>query len=225
MWEQKASKRYSDMMSDYKRNLKASTDEGREIDRPLWMSAEFWTELQAYWSQEAVQAVSQRARAIRMSEPDGPGTGINRHSLEIRLPPAAQNYSTFLRLRMREDGTFLSPRDERLDVEIRRIAVETGREDRLPEIYLEVVRPDRSRLYGTGSAGRSQVSRGSSQSTDTSMMSQQLYETRISTLEERLQAEQAAREAEREASRAEREALEQRMAQFEEFMRWSRQLP
>ncbi|XP_057779778.1 uncharacterized protein LOC130998375 [Salvia miltiorrhiza] len=235
MWEQKASKRYSDMMSDYKRKLKASTDKGREMDRPLWMSAEFWTGLQAYWSQEAVQAVSQRARANRMSEPDGPGTGISRHvggsqstrilqqslSLETGLPPAAQNYSTFLRLHMREDGTFLSPRDERLDAEIHRIAVETGREDRLPEIYLEVVRPDRSRLYGTGSAGRSQVSRGSSQSIGTSMMSQQLYETRISPLEERLQAEQAAREAEREASRAEREALEQRMAQFEEFMRRS----
>ncbi|XP_057791013.1 uncharacterized protein LOC131008135 [Salvia miltiorrhiza] len=59
MWEQKASKRYSDMMSDYKRKLRASTDEGREMDRPLWMSAEFWTGLQAYWSQEAVQAVSE----------------------------------------------------------------------------------------------------------------------------------------------------------------------
>ncbi|XP_057770364.1 uncharacterized protein LOC130990166 [Salvia miltiorrhiza] len=161
-----------------------------------------------------------------MSEPDGHGTGISRHvggsqstrilqqSLETGLPPVAQNYSTFLRLHMREDGTFLSARDERLDAEIRRIAVETGREDRLPEIYLEVVQPDRSRLYGTESASRSQVSRGSTQSTDTSAMSQQLYETRISTLEERLQAEQAAREA-----------LEQRMAQFEEFMRRSGQLP
>ncbi|XP_057790815.1 uncharacterized protein LOC131007920 [Salvia miltiorrhiza] len=239
MWEQKASKRYSDMMSDYKRKLRASTDEGREMDRPLWMSAELWIGLQAYWSQEAVQAVSQRARANRMSEPDGPGTWISRHvggsqstrilqqslSLETGLPPAAQNYSTFLRLHMHEDGTFLSPRDERLDAKIRRIVVETGREDRLPEIYLEVVRPDRSRLYDTGSAGRNQVSRGSTQSTCTSMMSQQLYEIRISTLEERLQAEQAAREAEREASRAEREALEQRMAQFEEFMRQSGQLP
>ncbi|XP_057803034.1 uncharacterized protein LOC131018327 [Salvia miltiorrhiza] len=121
MWEQKASKRYSDMMSDYKRKLRASTDEGREMDRPLWMSAELWTGLQAYWSQEAVQAVSQRARANRMSEPDGPGTGISRHvggsqstrilqqslSLETGLPSAAQNYSTFLRLHMREDGIFL----------------------------------------------------------------------------------------------------------------------
>ncbi|XP_057809693.1 uncharacterized protein LOC131024204 [Salvia miltiorrhiza] len=163
-----------------------------------------------------------------MSEPDGPGTGISRHvggsrstrvlqqslSLDTGLPLTAQNYSTFLRLHMREDGSFLSQRDADIDAEIRRIAVETGREDRLPEIYLEVVRPDRSRLYGTGSAGRSQVSRGSSQSTDTSMMSQQMYETRISTLEERLLAEQA-----------EREALQQRMAEIEAFMRRSGQLP
>ncbi|XP_057793080.1 uncharacterized protein LOC131009685 [Salvia miltiorrhiza] len=79
MWEVKASKRYSDMMSDYKRKLRAHTDAGREMDRPVWMSAEFWTGLKAYWSQEAVQAVSERARANRMSEPDGPGTGISRH--------------------------------------------------------------------------------------------------------------------------------------------------
>ncbi|XP_057770792.1 uncharacterized protein LOC130990587 [Salvia miltiorrhiza] len=79
MWEHKASKRYSDMMSDYKRKLRASIDAGREMDRPLWMSAEFWTGLQAYWDQEPIQAVSQRARANRMFEPDGPGTGISRH--------------------------------------------------------------------------------------------------------------------------------------------------
>ncbi|XP_057807837.1 uncharacterized protein LOC131022398 [Salvia miltiorrhiza] len=130
MWEVKASKRYSDMMSDYKRKLRAHTDAGREMDRPVWMSAEFWTGLKAYWSQEAVQAISERARANRMSEPDGPGTGISRHvggsrstrvlqqslSLDTGLPLTAQNYSTFLRLHMREDGSFLSQRDADIDV-------------------------------------------------------------------------------------------------------------
>ncbi|XP_057804314.1 uncharacterized protein LOC131019745 [Salvia miltiorrhiza] len=49
MWEHKASKRYNDIMSNYKRKLRASIDAGREMERSLWMSVEFWTGLQAYW--------------------------------------------------------------------------------------------------------------------------------------------------------------------------------
>ena len=85
----------------------------------------------------------------------------------------------------------------------------------MDEVYFEVVQPDRSRLYGTGSAGRSQVSRGSTSTTGASAMSQQMYETRISELvEERLTAE-----------RAEREALHQRMIMMEQYMRQMGQLP
>ncbi|XP_057794968.1 uncharacterized protein LOC131011188 [Salvia miltiorrhiza] len=190
-----------------------------------------------------------RARENRYSKPDGVGTGISRHvggsqssrilqqSLLVdgEVPPTASNYSTFLRLHMYADGTFVSEKDVNLDAEIRRVAVETGREDRLDEVYLELVRPSRSRLYGTGSAGVSQFSRGSTNSTGSSQMSQRMYETRISTLEERLQraeedraAQEAAREAERaarEAERAAREALEERMTYFEEILRQSGQLP
>ncbi|XP_057809275.1 uncharacterized protein LOC131023729 [Salvia miltiorrhiza] len=129
---------------------------------------------------------------------------------------------------MYADGTFVSEKDANLDAEIHRVAAETGREDRLDEVYLELVRPGRSRLYGTGSAGVSQFSRGSTNSTCSSQMSQRMYETRISTLEERLQKaeeDRAAQEAAREAEQAAREALEQRMSQFEEILRRSGQLP
>ncbi|XP_057804592.1 uncharacterized protein LOC131019969 [Salvia miltiorrhiza] len=96
----------------------------------------------------------------------------------------------------------------RIDAEVRRLAAATGREHRLDEVYLDVVQPDRSRIYGIGSAGQSQASRGSIRSTCTSAVSQQLYETRISTLEKRLAAEQA-----------ERQAMQEHMAQMEQFMR------
>ena len=79
MWEQKASKRYSDMMSEYKRKLKKKTEKGQTMDIPLGISSVFWAGLQAYWAREDVVEVSQRARANRMSEPDGPGTRINMH--------------------------------------------------------------------------------------------------------------------------------------------------
>ncbi|XP_057808658.1 uncharacterized protein LOC131023131 [Salvia miltiorrhiza] len=156
-----------------------------------------------------------------MSEPDGEGTGISRHvggsqstrilqqymSLEPDFPQDAPNYATFLRLHMYADGSYTSEKDARIDAEVHRLAAATGRESRLDEVYLEVVHPDRSRIYGVGSAGQSQASRGSIRSTGTSAMSQQLYETRISTLEERLAAEQAARQE-----------MQDRMAQLEAFM-------
>ncbi|XP_057770473.1 uncharacterized protein LOC130990256 [Salvia miltiorrhiza] len=146
---------------------------------------------------------------------------MHEQSLETDLSQGAHDYSTFLHLHMCSDGTFLSPRDERIDTEIRRIAVETGREDRLDEVYFEVVHPDRSQLYSTGSAGRSQVSRGFTHSTGASGMSQQLYETWISTLEERLQKA----EEDRAAERAERQALHERMAMMEQYMRQTGKLP
>ncbi|XP_057790271.1 uncharacterized protein LOC131016903 [Salvia miltiorrhiza] len=242
MWLEKARKRYSDNMSEYKRLLKQKTEAGEMMETPLGMSDTFWTGIKAYWDQDEVKAVSRRARENRYSEPDGVGTGISRHvggsqssrilqqSLLVdgEVPPTASNYSTFLRLHMYADGTFVSEKDANLDAEIHRVAAETGREDRLDEVYLELVRPGRSRLYGTGSAGVSQFSRGSTNSTCSSQMSQRMYETRISTLEERLQnaeEDRAAQEAAREAEQAAREALEQRMSQLEEILRRSGQLP
>ena len=47
---------------------------------------------------------------------------------------------------------------------------------------MEVVQPDRSRIYGVGSAGQSQASRGSTRSTSTSAVSQQLYSTQMERL-------------------------------------------
>ncbi|XP_057803490.1 uncharacterized protein LOC131018797 [Salvia miltiorrhiza] len=201
MWLKNARKRYSDNMSEYKRQLKEKTEAGEMMETPLGMSDTFWTGLKAYWGLDEVKAVSRRTRENRYSEPDGVGTGINRHVggfqssrilqqsllLDGEVPPTASNYSTFLRLHMHTDGTFVSENDANLDAEIHRVAAETGREDRLDEVYLELVRPSRSRLYGTGSAGVSQFSRGSTSSTGSSEMSQRMYETRISTLEERLQ--------------------------------------
>ncbi|XP_057809068.1 uncharacterized protein LOC131023539 [Salvia miltiorrhiza] len=178
-----------------------------------------------------------------MSEPDGEGTGISRHvggsqstrilqqymSLEPDFPQDSPNYATFLRLHMYPDGSYTSPRDARIDAEVHQVAAATGRQNRLDEVYLEVVHPDRSRIYGVGSAGQSQASRGSIRSTGTSAMSQQLYETRISTLEERLAAEQAQRQQMEErmaAEQAARQEMQDRMAQLEAFMRmYNAQLP
>ncbi|XP_057808942.1 uncharacterized protein LOC131023418 [Salvia miltiorrhiza] len=206
MWLDKARKRYSDNMSEYKRQLKEKTEAGEMMETPLGMSDTFWTGLKAYWDQDEVKAVSRRARENRYSEPDGVGTGISRHV-------GGSQSSRILQQSL---------------AEIHCVAAETGREDRLDEVYLELVRPGRSRLYGTESAGVSQFSRGSTNSTGSSQMSQRMYETRISTLEERLQRaeeDRAAQEAAREAGRAVREALEQRMSQFEEILRRSGQLP
>ncbi|XP_057797767.1 uncharacterized protein LOC131013658 [Salvia miltiorrhiza] len=240
IWLKNVRKRYSDNMSEYKRQLKEKTEAGEMMETPLGMSDTFWTGLNAYWDQDEVKAVSRRARENRYSEPDGVGTRISRHVggsqssrilqqsllLDGEVPPTTSIYNTFLRLHMLADGTFVSKKDAKLD--IHRVAAETGREDRLDEVYLELVRPGRSRLYGTGSAGVSQFSRGSTSSTGSSQMSQRMYETRISTLEERLQRaeeDRAAQEAAREAERAARDALEQRISQFEEILKRSGQLP
>ncbi|XP_057797957.1 uncharacterized protein LOC131014050 [Salvia miltiorrhiza] len=122
----------------------------------------------AYWARDDVQTVSRRARANRMSETDGSGTRISRHvggsqstrilqqslSLESGLPPTAQNNSTLPS----------PPHTLGWKTKIYRIAATQGRENQLNEIYLELVHPSRSRLYGTGSVGVSQVS---SRSTNT----------------------------------------------------------
>ena len=92
----------------------------------------------------------------------------------------------------------------------------------MDEVYLEVVHPDRSRLYGTGSAGRSQASRGSTSSTGTSRSTQRMYETELSEVRGQLAEEQAAREAlaqEIAEEQARRASLEERFAMFEQFMR------
>ncbi|XP_057779822.1 uncharacterized protein LOC130998425 [Salvia miltiorrhiza] len=41
MWVKNARKRYSDMMSDYKADLKQCTRQGREMSRPIWMTPDF----------------------------------------------------------------------------------------------------------------------------------------------------------------------------------------
>ncbi|XP_057767822.1 uncharacterized protein LOC130988082 [Salvia miltiorrhiza] len=237
MWEKNARKRYFDMISEYKSDLMKSLDRGKEMSRPAWMSPEFWTGLQEYWQSPEAQALSARARANRMSEHDGQGTGVSRHvdgSQSTRILQQymdAPNYATFLRLHMYADGSYTSERDARIDHEVHRLAAATGREHRLDEVYLEVVQSDRSRIYGVGSVGQSQASRGSTRSTGTSAVSQQLYETRISTLEERMQqqeeewaVERAAIEARLAAEQAERQAFMERFAQMEQLMKlygWS----
>ncbi|XP_057801994.1 uncharacterized protein LOC131017285 [Salvia miltiorrhiza] len=157
-------------------------------------------------------------------------------SLDPGTPQDAPNYVTSLRLHTYADGSYTSERDARIDAEVHRLAAATGRQERLDEVYLEVVQIDRSRIYGVGSAGQSQASRGSIRSTGSSAVSQQLYETRISTLEERLAAEQAQRQqmedrmaaeqAQRQqmeermaAEQAARQQMQDRMAQLEAFMR------
>ncbi|XP_057803381.1 uncharacterized protein LOC131018684 [Salvia miltiorrhiza] len=167
MWLKNARKRYSDNMSEHKRQLKEKTEAGERMKTPLGMSDAFWTGLKAYWDQDEMKAISRRARENRYSEPDGVGIGISRHvggSQSSRIlqqslisdggvQQDAANYSTFLHLHMRRDGSFVLDRDAKLDAEIHRVAAETGRDDRLDEVYLELVHPGRSRLYGTGSAG------------------------------------------------------------------------
>ncbi|XP_057778752.1 uncharacterized protein LOC130997444 [Salvia miltiorrhiza] len=120
------------MMSDYKKELKECTRQGREMSRPVWMTPDFWTGLQEYWQRPEVEAVSTRARANWMSEPDGEGTWISRHvggsqstrilqqymSLEPDFPQDAPNYATFLRLHMYADGSYTSERDARIDVSV-----------------------------------------------------------------------------------------------------------
>jgi chromosome segregation ATPase len=94
----------------------------------------------------------------------------------------------------------------------------------LSEIYLDLTHRKKSRLYGTGSVGESQQSRGSTQSTGaSSSLSQDLLRAHLRPLEEQLASERAAREllAQQLAAANQRQAdIEAQLSEMRSYMQF-----
>ena len=72
MWDDKAAKRYSGFIS----YLKKIYTDGKS--RPTYVPPEMWSGLINHWKDPKVIEKSEAAKKARMSEPDGPGTGIRK---------------------------------------------------------------------------------------------------------------------------------------------------
>ncbi|KAL6546756.1 hypothetical protein OROMI_022477 [Orobanche minor] len=146
MWESRARIRYKDYIHD----MKVLRTDG-DLGRPDYCYEEMWTGLCHYWDNPQAQRRSEAARASRMSQPDGPCSGICKHrggskSVEILaqemaakegIPTEKCIYSSFKSIHTKKDGTFLTQKAEKIN--IMEIAAERGQDACLSEIYLDVM--------------------------------------------------------------------------------------
>ncbi|KAL6542386.1 hypothetical protein OROMI_023988 [Orobanche minor] len=195
LWESRAHIRYRDYIHD----MKVLMTDGN-LGRTDYCSEEMWTVYIITGSPEA-QRRSEAARASRMSEPDGPGSGISKHqggskSVEILAQEMLRKrefqlksvyiYSSFKSIHTKKDGTFLMQKAGKINAQVMEIAVERGHDADLSEIYLDVMgrRLDKKkRMFGTGTLGLSRLSDGSSGSnTDTTHLHSQQCDERYSQI-------------------------------------------
>ncbi|KAL6580091.1 hypothetical protein OROMI_008115 [Orobanche minor] len=219
MWESRARIRYRDYIHDMK-VLRTAGDLGR----PDYCSEEMWTGLCQYWDSPEAQRRSEAARASRMSEPDGPCSGISKHrggskSVEILaqemaakegIPAEKCIYSSFKSIHTKKDGTFLTQKAGKINAQVMEIAAERGPDADLSEIYLDVMgrHPDKKkRMFGTGTLGLSLLSDGSSGSNaDTTHLHSQQCDERYSQIQRELDLERERRQRLQEEMQAERES-------------------
>ncbi|KAL6550610.1 hypothetical protein OROMI_021098 [Orobanche minor] len=219
MWESRARIRYRDYIHDMK-VLRTAGDLGR----PDYCSEEMWTGLCQYWDSPEAQRRSEAARASRMSEPDGPGSGISKHrggskSVEILaqemaakegIPAEKCIYSSFKSIHTKKDGTFLTQKAGKINAQVMEIAAERGPDADLSEIYLDVMGrhlDKKKRMFGTGTLGLSLLSDGSSGSNaDTTHLHSQQCDERYSQIQRELDLERERRQRLQEEMQAERES-------------------
>ncbi|KAH6805024.1 hypothetical protein C2S51_029855 [Perilla frutescens var. frutescens] len=121
VWEAKACVRYFGWLNDMKKK--------RNNGKPLWINLETWNGLCSYWDTPEVIDRSTKARQNRMSEPDGPGTGISKHrsgsrpirrlveemATEKGISHTQCVYETFHSIHVKKDRTYLTPKDAKID--------------------------------------------------------------------------------------------------------------
>ncbi|XP_057794625.1 uncharacterized protein LOC131010932 isoform X2 [Salvia miltiorrhiza] len=173
-WSQRAAMRYSDFVH----NMKLKRDDAVEGGgMPGYIDEDAWKDLCEYWDTESVKAKSEKARQCRLSEPDGPGTGIVKHK-----------------------GGSKSVEDIAQElVEVQEIATEMGQSNPdtpvdMNKIYLDVLGgglDKKQRLFGTGSLALTLKTNISGESSTSAMsdIDKEQYATRLGDVEEQLQEE------------------------------------
>ncbi|KAH6777723.1 hypothetical protein C2S51_009035 [Perilla frutescens var. frutescens] len=234
VWEAKARVRYSGWLNDMKKK--------RNNGKPPWINLETWNGLCSYWDTPEVIDRSTKARQNRMSEPDGPGTGISKHrggSRPVRRlveDMATQKgishtqcvYETFRSIHVKKDGTYLTPKDAKIDDRVNDLVAQEGEGADINKIFMrvskEMQKVKRPRVYGMGSMGSSFISDGSSGSGSTAsqFMSHEQCDSRIGSLEEqaRQDRERILRyEAQIEEDRKQREELHAQVLATQQMMK------
>ncbi|KAH6757475.1 hypothetical protein C2S52_023419 [Perilla frutescens var. hirtella] len=224
-WYHKAAGRYKDMVHKFK-----VISNGKRLD---FIPANVWPAWIEYWNTDEVKCKSHVAKKNRLSEPDGPGTGISKHrggsrcAEEHVLGLAKEKgvstdkiteWDIFLRLHNpKGDEVFTYDKSKRVAREVRS-RIEAMSQSETPgdnvegsgvdmtSLFLDVVRvSEKKRVFGLGN--RSQiysVSTGDSQS-----MSQintnviSNFEDRLRSLETELRDCQARLQTERDEGREE----------------------
>ncbi|KAL6584033.1 hypothetical protein OROMI_003322 [Orobanche minor] len=220
LWESRARIRYRDYIHD----MEVLRTDG-DLGRPDYCSEEMWTGLCHYWDSPEAQRRSEAARASRMSEPDGPSSGISKHregskSVEILAQEMAAKEGI-----PAEKCIFILQKAGKIDAQVMEIAAERGHDADLSEIYLDVMgrRLDKKkRMFGTGTLGLSLLSDGSSGSNaDTTHLHSQQCDERYSQIQRELDLERERRqrlEEEMQAERESRQRLEEQIQATHQMM-------
>ncbi|KAL6558055.1 hypothetical protein OROMI_018405 [Orobanche minor] len=183
MMESRVHIRYRDYIHDMK--VMRTAD---DLGRPDYCSEEMWTSLCDYWDSPEAQRGSEAGRVNRMSEPDGPSSGINKHrggskSVEI----LAQEMRMSWRLLQNEDKTQIFAR------------------------YISMLwvaaSGKKKRMFGIGTLGLSLLSDGSiGSNADTTHLHSQKCDERYSQIQGELDLERERRQRREEEMQAERES-------------------
>ncbi|KAL6586159.1 hypothetical protein OROMI_002803 [Orobanche minor] len=136
----------------------------------------------------------------RMSEPDGPGSGISKH----------RGGSKSVEILAQEMREFQLKSAGKINAQVMEIAAERGPDADLSEIYLDVMGrhlDNKKRMFGTGTLGLSLLSDGSSGSNaDTTHLHSQQCDERYSQIQRELDLERERRQRLQEEMQAERES-------------------
>ncbi|KAL6562865.1 hypothetical protein OROHE_005452 [Orobanche hederae] len=213
LWESRARIRYRDYVHD----MKVLRTDG-DLGRPYYCSEDMWMGLCHYWDSPEAQRRSEAARASRMSEPDGPDSGISKHrggSKSVEILDQEMAAKEGIPAEKRRSWRLLQNEDMMQN---------------LSEIYLDGMgrRLDKKkRMFGTGTLGLSLLSDGSSGSNaDSTHLHSQQYDERYSQIQRELDLERERRqrlEEEMQAERESRQRLEEQVhathQMIQEFMR------
>ncbi|KAG6428144.1 hypothetical protein SASPL_112393 [Salvia splendens] len=143
--------------------------------RPTYVPPEMWSGLIDHWKDPKVIEKFEASKKPRMSEPDGPGTGIRKQrggslSIEERaMRKAAERgvsvmdcvYEAFRDTPIFKDGSYTSKMAADIDARVREIAATRGDKANLSQILINDVLggklDKKKRLFGTGNLAESLV--------------------------------------------------------------------
>ncbi|KAH6764007.1 hypothetical protein C2S51_015256 [Perilla frutescens var. frutescens] len=206
----RAAQRYKDVIHKIKVNSARK--------RPDFIPASVWPAWIQYWNTDEFKEKSHKVKKNRLSEPDGPGTGISKHkggsrcAEEHLIAMAKQKgvshdgvstWDIFLRLHSGRDGEYTEEKSKRIAVSWN---TKSGIEDLIPpdanemsSIYLDVLgRTEKRRVFGLGNRSHlytaSSVDSQSTSQVNTNVISNfedrlQSFETELRECREQLQRE------------------------------------